>query len=124
MINPWQLAGEALAEILHQENNALRALDLRGAAAMLETKSAAVARFEALRPEGVPPTVAVELLGRLTRLAQANRDLLDRGIRTQKRVLGILAGVVRQSPRLSRYGARGGLRADSQPLTITLRDRA
>lgn len=124
MTTTWLAAGEALAAILTRENEALTALDLRGAAAMLEEKSAAVARFEALRLDGAPQQAALALLERLTGLAQANRGLLDRGIRTQKRVLGILAGVVRQSPRLSRYGAGGGLRAESQPLTITLRDRA
>ena len=125
-MNPsrWHQTGEGLAGLLSKENAALTALDLQGAVAMLETKAILIARFEALKPDQSQHQAAVELLARLALLAAENRRLLDRAIKAQKRVIGVIAGVVRQTPLAPRYGNQGALRSTRAPLTLTLSSEA
>jgi hypothetical protein len=124
MIDKWELAAEAFANVLVRENAALAALDMARVVPLLEEKAERVAAFEALSPAGMARPVAVELLTRISTLAAENRRLLDRAITAQGRVLGVMAGVVRQRPKAPRYGARGGLRAERAPLTLTLSSQA
>ena len=120
MNDNWQLAGIDLASVLGEENAALAALDLPRAVALLERKVARVAKFEGLRAVGVPHAEAVELLEQLAALAAENRRLLDRAIKAQGRLIGVIAGVVRAAPMAPRYGARGRLRPERAPLSLTL----
>ena len=124
MNHPWQRAGEALAHILAQENAALTALDLPAAVALLAEKTKQAAAFDSECPDAVPREQAVELLTRLTALAHENRRLLDRGIKAQVSVIGVLAGLMRHTPRMPRYGAQGTLRSARAPLTLTLSSEA
>jgi len=129
MNDNWKLAGEELAAVLTAENAALAALDLPRAVALLSRKFAKVATFEALPPPttGHPVTGqndAVYLLEHLAKLAQENRQLLDRAIKAQGRVIGVLATLVRQTPLAPRYGARGHLRTQLGPMTFTLSRQA
>ena len=119
MNDNWKSAGEELAAVLKAENAALAALDMPRAVALLDRKSAKVAIFEALRPTS-GHAEAVTLLEQLAALAQENRRLLDRAIKAQGRVIGVLAGLVRQTPIAPRYGARGYLRPERSPLTLML----
>jgi len=120
MNDNWKLAGIDLASVLGEENAALAALDLPRAVALLERKVARVAKFEGLRAVGVPHAEAVELLEQLAALAVENRRLLDRAIKAQGRLIGVIAGVVRAAPMAPRYGARGRLRPERAPLSLTL----
>jgi len=120
MNDNWKLAGEELAAVLTAENAALAALDMPSAVALLGRKSAKVANFEAMKPAATNRDDAVSLLGHLAKLAQENRRLLDRAIKAQGRVIGVLAGLVRQTPIAPRYGARGYLRPERSPLTLML----
>ena len=112
-----------MAAVITAENAALAALDLPRAVALLGRKSAEIANFEAQKPAGAPQET-VALLAQLAALANDNRRLLDRAIKAQGRVIGIIAGVVRQSPITPRYGAHGNLRRDRNPITLTLAVRA
>ena len=123
MNDNWKFAGEELAAVLKAENAALAALDMPRAVALLDRKSAKVAIFEALRPTS-SHAEAVTLLEQLAALAQENRRLLDRAIKAQGRVIGVIAGLVRQTPIAPRYGARGKLRPERAPLTLTLSAQA
>ena len=88
MNDQWHSAGEELAMLLGDENAALAALDVKRAVSMLEAKAIAVMQFERLRPVQTEQAATVEMLGRLSLLAQENRRLLDRAIKAQKRVIG------------------------------------
>lgn len=123
MNDPWIPTAEALAAILAAENAALKTLDLRGAIALLDAKNARITAFHAGRPQPESRSMAVDLLEHLALLAEANRHLLDRAIKAQGKVIGILAEVVRQTPPAPRYGSKGALRDDRPVLTMTLSAR-
>jgi hypothetical protein len=125
----WLEAAEALAAVLAEENAALEALDLPRAAGMLARKMECAEAFQAARDalatQGGPAhEVAVAMMERLATLAAENRRLLDRGIKAQGQVIGLVAGAVRKSAMQPRYGARGALRTERAPLTVTLRAQA
>ncbi len=117
-------AGVRLADALEQENAALAALDLRGAAAMLDTKQQALAAFTAagLHPGSATRANAdlLALAWRLDAAAAANRQLLERGIAVQSRVLAVIAGAAPRA-RAPRYGAGGRIAAPRAPLALCLR---
>ena len=117
---------ERLAEVLAAENEALAAVDLPRAAAILPQKQWAITEFAA-HPAALAQAdhaAAAALLERLAALAGENRRLLDRGIKAQGELIGMLAKLVRQSPHAPRYGARGALRGQDGPLSMTLRAQA
>jgi hypothetical protein len=107
----------ALADTLARENAALAAMDLGGAARLLEEKQAALARFAAAQE--TPPldaaerALALQVGERLQVLAAENKRLLERALRAQTRVLGIVAGAARvaTSDRYAASGTRAPARA-------------
>ncbi len=115
-----------LADLLARENDALRRLDLTGAAEMFEAKRRALEAFAAAQGSGgtIPGASgpAREVAGRLTTLANENRALLERAITVQSRVLGTLARAAQ--PAVSRYGARGGPAFDDRRAPLALSARA
>lgn len=114
-------AAAALADVLAQENAALAALDLAAAAALLEAKQAAAEAFAAAQAEDAPPLDGRDLAVRLRELAAQNRQLLERAIRVQRRVLGIIAKAL-PPPAAPRYGASGTLRAGAvAPVIVSAR---
>lgn len=74
----------ALAEVLEAENAALRALDFPRVTALLEEKRRALAM---LRTMGAPTT---PVLDRLEQTAKENRELLERAVLIQGRIIGII----------------------------------
>lgn len=85
-------AAQRLAEVLERENDALRAMDLRRAVALLADKTAAVADLTAVGDRVPAPRdpAMISLAQRLDRLAQENRQLLERAIAAQRRVVAII----------------------------------
>ncbi len=126
MNDRWLVAAENLAAILEDENQALAALDLPRAAGMLMAKTVRIDEFQALPADlnESDHAAAVAMLERLALLAAENRRLLDRGIKAQGQVIGVMANLVRQTPMAPRYGAKGGLRRECAPLTLTLSAQA
>ena len=116
-------AAETLADTLAQENAALAAMDLAGAAAMLEAKRAAAAAFDAAQAQPFPPAdAALRVAIRLRDTAEENRLLLERALRVQGRIVALLARAARPRPPVTRYGARGALaHAPSAPAIVSAR---
>lgn len=115
----------ALTEVLARESAALAAMDLAGAAAMLDDKRAAAAAFEAAQARPTPPADAPalrEAAARLGEAAEENRRLLEQGLRVQARVVGIVARAARPKAPVLRYGARGALtRGADAPVIVSAR---
>ena len=112
-----------LADVLAVENAALRAVDIRRAAAMLGRKQAALAALTSATAAGPEQRAAMQAaVGRLRSLAEENRRLLERAIEVQSRVLGVLAGVARRA-RAPGYG-RSGAYATPPPQGWALSARA
>jgi hypothetical protein len=117
-----------LLGVLDRENAALATLDLARAASMLAEKEEAVAAFtHACRKGRATPDLA-GLATRLGEAASRNRQLLERGIAVQGRVLAVIAraasrALAAQAPdRCSlRYGAHGGAALARTPLALSLR---
>ncbi|MBV8612281.1 MAG: hypothetical protein JOY66_00730 [Acetobacteraceae bacterium] len=117
-----------LLGVLDRENAALAALDLARAASMLAEKEEAVAAFiQASRESRASPDLA-RLAPRLGEAASRNRQLLERGIAVQGRVLAVIAraasrALAAQAPeRCSpRYGATGGAAPARMALALSLR---
>ena len=129
-------AGQALAEALASENDALSKMDLAGAAAIYPRKDAAVAAFTGAQRrlgEGIAAALdaeqqrlARELTERLRALAEENKRLLERAIHVQSHVLGTIARAVSQmAPRPQpRYGASGTLTEPRRQPPVVLSARA
>ena len=99
-----------LADTLEAENAALQAMDLPAAAAMLAEKQAATDAFNMARghvPAPLCPALR-EAASRLIARAEENRTLLERCIKVQTRVLGVIADAARASNPMARYGRSGG----------------
>ena len=108
MTDPLVHAATQLADLLEQENRALAACDLRGAAAMLDAKQKATAAFGTAI--GQPATAGPALrpiAARLAATAAENRRLLERSIAIQGRVLAIVARAAPLPSPAARYGAPG-----------------
>ena len=121
MTHPKIVAAQALAELLDRENAALRAMNFKAAVALLPEKQRAADGFAVDQPrfDGVPPQSRRELeriVLRLKAAAAENKQLLERAITVQGRVIGI---VVKALPRAldsaPRYGAQGASRLARLP---------
>ncbi len=102
-----------LACVLEAENAALEAMDLPAAAALVTEKRAASEAFDAAR-KAAPPTPSAALQNAAARLgsqAEDNRRLLERAMKVQTRVLGIIVGAARSSQPVQGYGRSGAYSA-------------
>jgi hypothetical protein len=130
-------AGEALAAVLAQENDALARLDLPKATSLYPRKALAAAVFsEAQQQETDSITTALDkeqrrlaeaLAERLRALAEENKRLLERAITVQAHVLGTIGRAIAQAaPRTqtSRYGASGTAAGPRRQPPVVLSARA
>ena len=124
-------AASRLRDVLSAENAALLALDVPGAASLLDEKLAAargLAEVSALRPAARQTAETAGLALQLRDLAQENRRLLERAILVQGRVLDMVARAARQDVAQSsgRYGAGGaaGGATDRCAVAMTLQVQA
>lgn len=128
-------AAVALAATLVQENAALAALDLAGAASLLDQKETAATSFavaqrhafeQATGPLAGPERDVAEQLGRqLHELAGENRRLLERALLVQRRVVGAVAKAVPKAMAgPARYGATGAMTATRRPPPVVISARA
>jgi|UniRef100_A0A8J4M662 flagellar biosynthesis/type III secretory pathway chaperone len=128
-------AAISLVQVLAQENDALRTLDLRHAASLTDAKARAIEAFsraqskQERRPTPLTPaqrTAIEEMAARLRDLVVENRRLLERAIGVQQRVIGVVA---RAAPHAiaaqnGRYGADGTLTARRKMPAVALSARA
>jgi hypothetical protein len=97
-------AARRLADVLAEENDALKRLDFVAAVALVPAKEAALA--EMTRPP--MPGIQRSALGqRLGRLAAENQALLERAIEVQTRIVRIIARAAAPQPALIRYNGHG-----------------
>ncbi|MBS0560731.1 MAG: hypothetical protein JSR21_11820 [Proteobacteria bacterium] len=117
-----------LADVLARENAALAAMDLAGAASMLDEKSRAAEAFAAARSgaeraagTGAPADLARQVAARLVSLAEENRRLLERGIAVQGGVLGCILRTAKPAGP-QRYRASGAPAGDrANPVALSAR---
>ena len=123
MTRPLNDALHHLADVLTRENIALRAMDLPGAVALLPEKNAAIADVM-LSGETVTAAAAPALMA-LTReldgLAQENRQLLERAIAAQQRVIGIVVRALTSVRAEPSYGAKAWRGARNRPMALSTR---
>ncbi len=101
-----ELVVRALIEVLEQENDALAAMRLEDAAALLPLKqSSADAISRIVRPVDLP----ADLMTRLRVAARMNQTLLERAMTVQGRVIALVAGPAASDA--PRYGAGGAIAA-------------
>jgi hypothetical protein len=97
-------AAQRLADVLTEENAALKRLDFSAAIALVEAKEAALADLTA--PSAVP-VVRTPLAQRLVALAAENQILLERAIMVQTRVVRIIARAATPPPAATHYNGYG-----------------
>jgi hypothetical protein len=128
-----QTAAAALADVLARENAALAALDLQGAAALLDAKRQAADAFTAAQGAGgaaardAPALRA--LADRLRTLTEESRRLLENGLQVQGRVLGCVARAVPRALAVAQGGrartyAPGGALAPLRQAGMVISARA
>jgi hypothetical protein len=123
MPKPLILVAQRLADVLARENDALRVMDLRRAVTLLPEKTAALADLAAA--EGAAPGPTNPDLGliatRLDGLAQENRQLLERAIGAQKRVIGIIVRAAASVAVAPNYGGQGRRAHLKSPMALSTR---
>jgi hypothetical protein len=114
---------QRLAEILDRENDALRAMDLRRAVHLLPEKTAAIAELAAAdgAASGPPDPDLVSMAARLDGLAHQNRQLLERAIGVQQRVIGIIVRAAASVAVAPNYGLQGRRAHLSGPMALSTR---
>lgn len=104
-------AVNALAEVLVRENAALRRLDFPAAIMLMPAKEAALLevskRCAPLPPSAGRDPVVVALGTRINGLVADNRNLLERAIAVQTRIVGIVVRAASPPPREGQYAASG-----------------
>jgi hypothetical protein len=121
MSDERQEAAQRLANLLEQENAALKRLDFRAAVALLAAKEAALA--DLTKPPATPITPA-SLVQRLGELATENQVLLQRAIAVQTRVVRIVARACAPPPALTQYNRDGGRTPPTRTTALALSARA
>jgi hypothetical protein len=124
MSNDLMEVAQRLADLLTQENDALKRLDFPAAVALVPAKEAALAEL-ARRPRATklpPPLVAQGRL--LGRLATENQTLLERAIEVQTRIVRIVARACAPPPALTRYGGHGERTPRHRTAALSLSTRA
>jgi hypothetical protein len=112
-----------LSALLVEENAALDAMDFARAGALLAPKHAAADALAAAWRAADPGAAVSEKMRELGVLAEANRQLLKRAMRVQRRVLDLVAKAARVPSAGARYGV-GGRPAAARMAAQSLKTRA
>jgi hypothetical protein len=113
-----------LADVLLQENEALKRLDFSAAVALAPAKEAALADLTK-QPRATtlqPPLIA--LGNRLNKLVTENQMLLERAITVQTRIVRIVARACAPPPATARYGGYSGRTPSHRAGALALSTRA
>ena len=103
-------AANALADLLARENAALKRLDLSAAMAVVPAKEAALLSITSGRipaPAANRDPAMLALGRRISGLVAENRQLLERAIAVQTRVVGIIVRAATPPRSASQYAANG-----------------
>jgi hypothetical protein len=121
MIDEHQRTAQHLADLLAQENAALKRLDFLAAVALVPAKEAALAELEKA-PRG--STVQTGLGQRLSVLAMENQALLERAIAVQMRIVRIVARASAPVAATTRYNGYGGRAPQTRAAALAVSTRA
>ena len=117
-------AVKRLADVLAEENEALKRLDYPAAMLLVPAKEAALADL-AKQPKGLTLPASMAAVGeRLGTLAAENQVLLERAIAVQTRIVRIVAQACVPPPAVTRYGGRGGKTPSHRAGALALSTRA
>ena len=100
-------AANSLADVLTQENEALKRLDFAAAVALAPAKQAALAELTKQQPIAAPSSPLIALGKRLGDLGAENQQLLERAIAVQTSIVRIVARAGAPPPAVTRYGGQG-----------------
>jgi len=121
----------ALADTLAIENRALAGLDFAGAVRLLDAKQRAADGFIAAQAASAPGAMRTrrglfeEVATRLRVLATENKQLLERAVMVQGRVIGAIVGAVpKTSGGVARYGSGGAMAETTRIRPMALSARA
>lgn len=124
MSNDLLGAAQRMADVLTQENDALKRMDFSSAVALVPAKEAALADLTKHKVERVlPPPLAV-LGRRLSGLAAENQALLERAIAVQTRIVRIVARACAPPPAVTPYGRQCGRTPSNRATALALSTRA
>jgi hypothetical protein len=121
MTDQHQEAAQNLADLLAQENAALKRLDFLAAVALVPAKEAALAELEKA-PRG--STSRTGLGQRLSALAKENQALLERAIAVQTRIVRIVARACTPVPATTRYNGYGGRQPQTRAAALAVSTKA
>jgi hypothetical protein len=106
--DPLTKATIRLVDILQAENTELRAMDFKAAGRLLMAKQAATADLTAAQAGALYAPAGLQALAeRLNELADENRDLLERAIAVQRRVLSTVVRAAQTIAPDPHYGPSG-----------------
>jgi len=117
-------AAQHLADVLAQENEALKRLDFTLAAALLPAKDAALAGLVKQPKIDMPPAMLATVGQRLAKLASENQILLERAIAVQTRVVRIVARALTPPPATTRYNGYDGRTPSARATALAVSTRA
>jgi hypothetical protein len=123
MLKPLIIVAQRLADVLDRENASLRAMDLRHAVTLLPEKTSALAELIAAEKaaSGSRDPELVLVAARLDGLARENRQLLERAIGAQRRVIGIIVRAAASVAVATNYGLQGRCASPARPMALSTR---
>jgi hypothetical protein len=122
--SPLAEAAQRLADVLTQENDALKRMDFSAAVALVPAKETALAELTK-QPRGQTISPPLAMLGQhLGKLATENQLLLERAIAIQTRIVQIVARACVPPPAAVRYGGSGGRAPSNRTAALALSTRA
>jgi hypothetical protein len=111
-----QTAAERLEVVLAEENAALKRMDFPAAVALVPAKEAALREL-------TPDRASAAIAPRLGLLAAENKELLDRAIVVQMRIIRLITQALPQAKGSKRYTAQGSFIAPARAPAMTLSAR-
>lgn len=117
-------AAQRLADLLKQENDALKRLDFAAAVAFVPAKEAALAELTRQPPAVKLPPPQVALVRLLGKLATENQTLLEQAVTVQTRIVRIVARASAPPPAMTRYGGHNGRAPSHRTAALALSTRA
>jgi hypothetical protein len=124
MSNEHLYAAQHLADVLAQENEALKRLDFTLAATLLPAKDAAFADLIKQPNIETPPATLAAVGQRLAKLASENQILLERAIAVQTRVVRIVARALAPPAAATRYNGYDGRASSARTTALAVSTRA